>query len=379
VAERPIPIELQSARDCAAARVPKLIRMGVDSRAGDRVCFVHVGTHKTGTTAIQRFLAANEAALAAAGTAYPRAGRVSPAYPGHHNLAHELYGDARFDASLGTLRDVVAEVAGAQRVCLSSEDFEYLHARPALLVALRDALAAAGLRPAIVVYVRAQADYLESLYAELVKHGLLLPFSYILDAAMSRGVVHHDDVWTFRFDYTALADRFASVFGPGATFVRHYRDDGSGGSLVRDFCGAIGIAAPAEPAADEAPAVYDNPRLTTGGVVAQLFRNTAADLGDDRVAAAGADLVARHPREAGVPFRPLAPADRARVAARFAGDNARLAQRWPAAAGLAARRPTELEPESARRARAFFERAEALRRTYAAAGGALRSGSASSG
>ncbi|HWT06791.1 MAG TPA: hypothetical protein VN224_13600, partial [Xanthomonadales bacterium] len=112
---------------------------------------------------------------------------------------------------------------------------------------------------------------------------------------------------------------------------------------------------------------------------AELFRNTAADVQDDRVAAAGADLVGRYPCEAGEPFRPLAPGDRGRVAARFADDNALLARRWPAAAGLAPRRPTELEPEGARAARRLFEYAETLRRTYAAAAGGLRSGSASRG
>ena len=180
----------------------------------------------------------------------------------------------------------------------------------------------------------------------------------------------------FRFEYTKLASRFATVFGADAVIVRAYRDNGSPDAIVRDFLGAI--AAPPAVAGDE-PAAYENVRLTTGGVIAQLFCNTAADAHDDRIAAAGAELVARYPREAAEPFRPLAPAERARVAARFAEDNARLAQRWPAAAGIAHARTTELEPERARAARQLFEFAEGSRRAYAAAAGGFRSDSASGG
>ena len=353
--------------------------MHSSSASGDRSCFVHAGTHKTGTTAIQRFLAGNRQQLAAAGLYYPHSGLLSDQLPGHHNVAFELCGDERFDPAAGTLADVTRELARAAppRVCLSSEVFQYLHADHAGLVTLRDALAATGYRGVIVLYVRAQDDYLESLYAELVKHGLQLPFTDVLEAVMRSAVIRHDRVWAFRFDYMTLANRFAAVFGAGAVTVRHYRHGGSADTIVRDFLGAT-AAAPAAVVGAE-PAAYENARLTTGGVIAQLFANTAADAHDERIAAAGAELVGRYPREAAEPFRPLAPAERARVAARFADDNARLAQRWPAAAGIARRRPAEVETERARGARSLFEFAESSRRTYAAAAGGFRFDSASHG
>jgi hypothetical protein len=355
--------------------------MHLRRETGERTCFVHVGAHKTGTTAIQRFLAGNRDVLAHAGLSYPQSGRLSAQLPGHHNVAFELTGDPQFDRARGTLGDVTRELAGVQprHACISSEVFQYLHVDDAGLVALRDALASAGFRPRIVLYVRAQDEYLESLYAELAKHGLLLSFADFTGTVMGHGIVRYGRGWAFRFDYTKLADRFASVFGADAMIVRNYDDGGCAGSLVRDFLAAVGVTDPAAADAAGAQAAYENQRLTTGGIIDRLFRNAAADLRDDRIAAAGADLVARYPREAGAPFRPLSPGERARVTARFADDNERLARRWPAAAGIARRHPTVLEAESARDARRLFEHAEALRRTFAEAAGASRSGGASGG
>ena len=342
-----------------------------------RSCFVHVGTHKTGTTAIQRFLAGNRERLAVDGLYYPQSGWLSGLLPGHHNVVWELLGDARFDRAAGSLGDVVAEIARVQpRIgCLSSENFEYLHARDDALVTLRDAIVAIGYRPRIVVYVRLQRDYAESLYAELVKHGMQVPFASFLDDVAGDGVVRYDCGWTFRFDYTKLVSRFADVFGADAVIVRAYRDGGSPGAIVGDFLDAIEFDGPLPEGAEP---VYENVRLTTGGVIDQLFRNAAAELDDVRIGAAGAELVTRHAQEASEPFHPLSARARARLTSRFNGDNARLVERWPAAAGIADRRGAiRLESESARSARRLFERAESVRaRYFADARRARRAGSA---
>ncbi|HWT04354.1 MAG TPA: hypothetical protein VN224_01225, partial [Xanthomonadales bacterium] len=230
--------------------------------SGDHSCFIHAGTHKTGTTAIQRFLAGNRERLCAAGLYYPQTGVLSSQLPGHHNIAFELAGDPSFDRALGTLADVTQEIARVRPAdaCMSSEVFQYLHVNDAALVALRDALAAIGYRGRIVLYVRAQDQYLESLYAELVKHGLQLPFADVLDLAMGRGVIRHGRVWTFRFDYTELANRFAAVFGSDAVIVRRYHDDGSAELLVHDFLAAVGSAPSLAADAGDEPAAYENMR-----------------------------------------------------------------------------------------------------------------------
>jgi hypothetical protein len=293
--------------------------MQADDRGGDeRSCFVHVGVHKTGTTAIQRFLAANPAALAQAGLYYPRAGRRSAALPGHHNVASEVLGSANFDASAGTLADVIAEIVrvAPPRACLSSEKFAASCEHEAALVTLRDAVAAIGYRARIVVYVRAQPEYAESLYAELVKHGSTRPVADYLDELVRDGVVRERG--TFHFEFGRLIDRFANVFGRDAIVVRGYRDHGNAAALVHDFLAAVGVTAPLSPDLIAEPPVYENRRATTDDVVARLRANAGTGAGDVDLSAADASL----------PFHPFGPADRARIAARFRADNADLTRAW---------------------------------------------------
>jgi hypothetical protein len=326
-------------------------------------CFVHAGTHKTGTTAIQRFLAGNGEALARAGLYYPQAGRRSGALPGHHGLVAELRSGAHPSPDAGTLAAVTAEIARVrpERACLSAEGFSALHEREDALVALRDALAAIGYRPRVVLYVRAQDEYAESFYAELVKHGLTRSAAEFFDGVMQHGVVNELGR-TYRFAYGPLVDRFASVFGDDAMIVRGYRDVGRPDALVLDFLAAVGVAERLPPGSVVHPAAYDNVRLSTGAVIAGLFANTAALLGDDGFAKAGAELVARHAADAREPFRPLAPHERERMTARFADENARLVARWNVEPPPFERRRTPRpESEPTRRARALFARAEAIR------------------
>ena len=114
------------------------------------MCVLHAGTHKTGTTSIQALLTQNAEILADEGIYVPRAGRarrfLGSDYVGHHNIAWELNGDARFDRGEGTLADLLVETAAVSQrvVVITSEDFEYLHANPQALRKLALAFDARG-------------------------------------------------------------------------------------------------------------------------------------------------------------------------------------------------------------------------------------------
>jgi hypothetical protein len=324
----------------------------------ERVCFLHVGTHKTGTTAIQRFLATNDTVLAAGGTYYPRAARLSPAFPGHHNIAHDLLGGKRADPSLGTFSDVLAEIADvcAPRVCLSSEDFEYLHIDPAAMIRLRDGLGRIGYRPVIILYVRAQNDYVEALFAELSKHRSVVGFDDFLAEILDEGIYRFDDGWVFRFDYTRIVEAFTAVFGSDAVIVRPYLNGGTAHALVRDF---VELVDPARrPPEFYESAAYENVRPSVGDVIRRMFANAATHLGDDELIAVGAQYAERP--NAHLPFAMLSRDQRIAVAARFWSDNAALAARWPLGPAVFAR-PLRADDGDESASRLFGE-AEGARR-----------------
>lgn len=57
----------------------------------NRVCYIHIGPHKTGTTSIQWFLKENRAELLKRGYFVPESGSIRG---GHHPLVRQLCGQA---------------------------------------------------------------------------------------------------------------------------------------------------------------------------------------------------------------------------------------------------------------------------------------------
>jgi hypothetical protein len=145
---------------------------------------LHIGSHKTGSTAIQRSLADATDSLLARGILYPRAGRWGV---GHAQLANELVNTngplMAIPSHLGLIEEVRA--SRPSTLLLSAEGFTNKgSARPAEWVrGLCEALQPQDLR--IVGYVRPQWECLESAYAELVRVGMVwAPFAEWLEGAL---------------------------------------------------------------------------------------------------------------------------------------------------------------------------------------------------
>jgi hypothetical protein len=211
------------------------------------ICFIHVGTHKTGTSSIQTMLRSNREALAAAGVYVPETGHPSSVADNaaHHNIAWELNGEARFNPADGTFSELVAEIAGCGLpvAVISSELFSHLAARPAALRVMRAEFESIGCTPRIVAYLRPQGAYAQSLYLEHRKHGFTKPFAEYADAIIKDGKIVKDEVLTYEFTYTRLLSTFETHFGAGNVIARRYLPEAT--SLLDDFVGVIATAAPA--------------------------------------------------------------------------------------------------------------------------------------
>ena len=155
------------------------------------------------------------------GILFPRAGHVRNG--GHHNIVWELNGDAGFDPSVGTLADLATELRETpfSSVILSSEDFEFWYLRPDLLAQLKDVAAAAGFGIDVVLVLRPVNEYVESLYKELLKHGLNVSRSSFLDTIVTTGGYPFKER-LYRFDYAEMVRGFAAAFGSEHVFVLPY-------------------------------------------------------------------------------------------------------------------------------------------------------------
>jgi hypothetical protein len=205
-----------------------------------RTCYLHIGTHRTGTTSLQTFLTKNEQSLQLDKIYIPKTGRLSPG-TGHHNIAWELNDDPRFSRSLGTLSDLIMELRSIEScsICITSEDFEYLHRRLDSLNRLLSDLSAIGYNVTIIVYLRPQGEYIESLYTELVKHGLCIEFGRFLEQTIRTGQFVLFDIWRFALDYSLLLNPFAEVFGSSHIIVRRYPSRRDANYLINDFLSVI--------------------------------------------------------------------------------------------------------------------------------------------
>jgi len=182
---------------------------------------LHIGTHKTGTSALQAFLKSNADGLQAQGVRYVEAGR--PGRLAHHMLAWAIRGRRNTDLSIwdgvrAELRDNPASIN-----VLSTEGFWFED--PARI---KEVLDYDG-EVKIVAYLRRQDQFLQSLYKQAVSSGRKTDFDAWLAEVPHRG------------DYLSVLDKWAEAFGIGAITVRPYERGGRTIDAVEDFLSVFGI------------------------------------------------------------------------------------------------------------------------------------------
>lgn len=198
---------------------------------------IHIGLHKTGTSAIQSFLLDNRAQLLEQGLLYPldleEWGNhnplawhlMDPRYmPTHGDFYRELSSPAHWEK----LHEAVSEQP-TDRVILSGEDFSLI-GRPQQLAELLERY-----DTRIVVYLRRQDQYLQSIYNQDVKNYEFMRRErfedFVLDHRLEE-ILHYD----------VFLERWGAAFGRenidvGIYDRRHLRD-----GLIPDFATRAGIS-----------------------------------------------------------------------------------------------------------------------------------------
>jgi hypothetical protein len=174
---------------------------------------LHIGVHKTGTTAIQAALADARTDLAANGVRYP--GKLQA----HHRAALAVLGrpwgwNARGGAVLDTEHfDKLAKRANAYsgRVVISSEFFCEADEETARTVVER----LGGERVQVVVTLRNLGKLLSSSWQQYLKYGLTTPYEkWLEDVFANPGAARISPTFWKRHDHGAVLTRWAAAVGP---------------------------------------------------------------------------------------------------------------------------------------------------------------------
>lgn len=177
--------------------------------------FVHIGTHKTGTTSIQHFLRTHASSLRECGIFVPTAGTLSRV-SGHHNIAWQVRNDPRYRAGAGGIDELIAELqrSQARTAVISSEDFEYLSQYPRELKAFDERLEAAGFATRYLVYFRDGAGYARSLFCELESAKAWADYDAFRRSIRDQGFVRINADWHYEFRYELFVEKWQAIVGP---------------------------------------------------------------------------------------------------------------------------------------------------------------------
>ena len=191
---------------------------------------IHIGDHKTGTTAIQSSLASAFVSCPGARILYPKTGRAVGGI--NHALLARCLGEqgkppgrAKF---FKALQDEIRQT-GPHIVVISSENFEDIEPQP-LLAALQQYFPADLQDLRVVAYVRPHAARLVSSYSELLKIGL---FHGTMDEFNRRTQING------RFKYLARFQSWRAVFGDRFILRPFVRDRLSDQDVVSDFMAIV--------------------------------------------------------------------------------------------------------------------------------------------
>ena len=196
--------------------------------ASSKTIYLHIGSSKTGSSALQYFLLQNRSLLREKGFDYPPHD-VDP--NGISSGNGQRLGNFLIDGDMAQAESLVSEImrTAAANIILSSELLYFLEDEN--VVRLKSLLSSADVR--VIIYLRRQESMLESVYQQHVKR---------------RGDTRRMEAWfsehyrDARYSHDQLRT-WAAVFGKDAIAVRPYESQQfRGGTIFSDFLCLLGLS-----------------------------------------------------------------------------------------------------------------------------------------
>jgi hypothetical protein len=197
---------------------------------------IHVGSHKTGSTAIQTFLSKNRKELRKKGVVYPENACPEIAKFGHHMIPWafvtneqflpSLYGEKCLIQDKATLFEKVkSECKTDETMILSSEEFSTLTKEE--VCSLKEWLSDFNVE--IILYLRRQDKYLESAYK-----------TSVLSGSINKNIKEFCKNQRLNLNYLELIETWEDVFEN--VTIRSYDNSTISDDIVGDFLGLINLS-----------------------------------------------------------------------------------------------------------------------------------------
>ncbi|HEU0220772.1 MAG TPA: hypothetical protein VFR34_00985 [Paracoccaceae bacterium] len=200
-----------------------------------KLCVLHAGQPKTGSTSLQNYLSAHADALLRCGILYPRMGRTDGRRQ-HGKVMRAIAGVRKLSHKEGLPEALAAEIAGhPHEVLLISAEYLFnalfFNERPPI----RAFFEARGYRIETITYLRDQPDYLNSAYVQHVKkvHEILRFEEYVQQRSEADPEI---SVWASTYYHRLAAPRHR--YWARHTF-RPYGAEVRGRGIERDFMATL--------------------------------------------------------------------------------------------------------------------------------------------
>ena len=231
-----------------------------------KLCILHLGSEKTGTSSVQKYLGTSRDALLAQGFWYPRS-FTNPGGHVHLRLSAAALRDELRDndsEAAGFRAEYARIMEGGRKTAIFSSEFFHSEMRSVESVArLKRFLERFFDRFRLVYYARRQDLMLASMHSTAVKGG------WTKDA---NALAIYESKGRYYFDHRAVCDLWSSQFGAENLVCRIYeRDKLANRDIVDDFCAMSGVAV--DP---DRPRVASNESLSFETLAALLVLNRSA-------------------------------------------------------------------------------------------------------
>ena len=226
--------------------------------------FLHIGTRKTGSSLIQNFCKLNKEKLLEIGFFYPdndnfdeRKGKSA----GHWNL-HRVFSGMQSKYSLG---DYLPDISPAENVILSNEMLTSEYSDILRIAEKIHEKIALDYDVTVIVYLRRQDLYINSLYNEGIVSGNRKA-EWSIEEFLNGGHIPE-------LDYYVLVQSWANVFGKENIVVRPFeKQQFLEGDIIKDFLHSIGTGWQEEFIVPEEESKNPSPDIMLVEAVRQLNR-----------------------------------------------------------------------------------------------------------